>query len=95
MSYVRKFKDYDIVVQPDDHEPNRIWMKIESRNGSFRESGFVYGPNFIERWRGITWQDKLAKKEKELFREVLKRQKNEEVNSDTLKAEINKFLKDD
>lgn len=96
MSYVKNFPDYKIKVEV---HPRGAWMLIENdghipadspHKKYCSASGFAHAPNTIEKLLGVTWQDKLAAKEKELFKELL--EKDEANNSPTLKAEIEKFL---
>jgi hypothetical protein len=91
MSYVKKFGDFEITAHV---QPGRVWLLIGTTKNSSHaydsESGFAYAPNFIERLFGVTWQDKLERKEKELFRKLLKRIQYEKRAE--LENEVSKFL---
>lgn len=71
----KQYKEFDVLLTLDEEDKNRLWMRIETNNfytGKHQiVSGFVNPPNFIDRLRGITWQDKIAAREKKLFKEVL------------------------
>lgn len=89
----KKFKDYEVLLRIDsDNGGKRFWMKVETNVGykNYVESWFVEPPNFIDRWRGITWQDKIAAMEKKLFKKVFNR--IEADNNVELNKELTKWL---
>jgi hypothetical protein len=88
----KQYKDFNVILKIDD-EDKRLWMSIETTmgyGGKYQSaSWFVNPPNFIEKWFGVTWQDKIADREKKLFKELFKKIKREP--SSTLAAEIAKW----
>jgi len=88
----KKYKDYEVLLKIEDDNGGRFWMKVETviNYKPYSESWFVNRPNFIERWFGVTWQDKIAAAEKKLFKKVFNKieaDKNVELNT-----ELNKWL---
>lgn len=94
MNCTKQYKEFNILLRQDE-EGKRLWMQIETNTswkGKYQSvSWFIYPPTFIERWRRITWQDKIADREKKLFTELFRKIKVEE-NTD-LQIEIDKWYK--
>lgn len=73
---IKRYKEFNILLKIDE-QGKRLWMQIE-RNSNHKSkyesvSWFINSPNFIERLFGVTWQDKIARREKKLFMELFKK----------------------
>jgi hypothetical protein len=90
---IKRYKEFNILLKIDE-QGKRLWMQIETnqnRKGKYESvSWFVDPPNFIERLFGMTWQDKIARREKKLFMELFKKLK--QSDNAELQAEIGKWF---